>query len=233
MIKLLDYYNTRNEKKKIDFFLPGIYNLLKNKLGFRYAKINKKGYYLKEVNETYEIVSFHKLKTEFKEFIDENYEKLEFSKEINYHDFMETYHKKLPIKNNNWIREYLGEDFELSDTNLHLIMLKVDTNYNRKYKRNEIIEFLKAENFIEAKGKGGCFEKDCSLFYRKVKENKFLIFSNPYNDGKNNSPTFDFWKINAHSEIEFLQDRKSNIINIKFGFELEKDIESFVREKNA
>jgi hypothetical protein len=233
MIKLIDYYNTKNGKKKIDFFLLGIYDLLKFKLGFRYTKINKKGYYLKESNGIYEIVGFHKLKDEFKKFVDENYDSLEFSKEVNYNDFMEAYYAKSPIKNGNYAREYLSEDFELSETNLHFIMLKNDPNYNRKHKRNEIIQFLKSEGFIETKGKGGNFSKDCPLFYKKIKENRFLVFNNPFHDDKNLSSTFDFWKIKAHSEKEFLQDKKVNITKIKLEFDLGKDIELYRGEKNV
>ena len=138
MIKIIDYYNTKYGKKKIDFFLSGIYDLLKFKLGFRYTKINKKGYYLKELNGVYDIVGFHKLKDEFKKFIDENFEDLEFSKEVSYNDFMEAYYSKSPIKDGKHARVYLSKDFMLTETNIHLIKLKEDPNYNRKHKRNEV-----------------------------------------------------------------------------------------------
>ena len=233
MIKLIDYFKQKNGKIKIDFFLLGVYDLLKNELGFKYTKINKKGYYLKESNGIYTVVGFHKLKDEFKKFIDENYEKLEFSKEIDYHDFMEAYFEKPPIKNGNYAREYLSEDFELSERNLHLIMLEIDPSYNRKYKRDEIIKFLKSEDFAETIDNKGNFAKDCPLFYKKVKENKFLIFNNPFYDGKNNSPTFDFWKVDAHSEKEFLQNKKLNITEIRLGFDLKRDIELYKKEKNV
>lgn len=231
MIKLLNFYNTKNGKKKIDFFLLGVYYLLKFKLGFRYTKINMKGYYLKDSDGIYEVVGFHKLRDEFKKFIDENYENLELSKEISYHEFMDAYFEKSPIKNGNYSREYLSEDFKLSETNLHLVMLQIDPYYNRKYRRDEMIRFLNSECFIETTGKGGNFKMNCPLFYKKGKVDKFLIFNNPFYDGKNNSPTFDFWKITAHSEKEFLQDKMENIIQIKLEFDLKQDIELFEREK--
>ncbi len=232
MIKIIDHYTTRNGKKKIDFFMLGIYDLLKNRLGFRYTKINKKGYYLKEKNGIFKVVGFHKLKDAFKAFIENNYESFEFSNEIDYHFFMESYYEKSPIKNGNYAREYLSEDFTLSDSNLHLIKLDIDPNYNRRFKRDKIIEFLKNEDFIETKGKGGNFIIDCPLFYKKVNDNKFLIFNNPFYDGKNNSSTFDFWKINCKSEKEFLQPKKVNITQVKLEFNLTEDLELYKRENN-
>lgn len=230
MIKLIDYKKSKTGRIKIDFSLLGIYSLLKNKFGFRYVKIDKKGYYLKELDRIYKVVGFHKLKDTFREFVEDNYEQLEFSKEIDYHDFIEAYFKKSPIKNGNFAREYLSKDFVLSEPNLHLIKLKIDPYYNRKHKRNESIKFLKSEKFIEAKGMGGSFAKDCPLFYKKIKEDKFLVFSNPFYDGKNDSPTFDFWRINARFENEFLQNNKVNIIQIKLGFDFKKDIEFLEKE---
>lgn len=122
MIKLADVYTYRNGKPKVEFFEYGIYELLKSTLGFRYSKLNGKGYYLKEENGLYKIVSFYELKDDFRNYINNNFEELEIAKEIGRNDFMNEYYKKTPIKNGNYAREYLSEDFELSEENKKLLL---------------------------------------------------------------------------------------------------------------
>ena len=151
MIKLADIYPSRNGKPKVDFFLLGIYDLHKTQLGFRYAKFDGKGNYLKAENGVYKIVNFHKLRDDFRNYISDNFEALEASKEIGRDDFMNEYYKKTPVKDGNYAREYLAEDFELSDYNKHIIRLEVNEKYRRLFFRNEMLEFLKQENFIEFK----------------------------------------------------------------------------------
>jgi len=87
MIKLADIYQYKNGKRTIVFFELGIYDLLRNRLGFRYTKIKKKGYFLKENNGIYEISYFHRLGDSFRKFIEQEFENLEISKEIDYHYF--------------------------------------------------------------------------------------------------------------------------------------------------
>ncbi|WP_308993369.1 hypothetical protein QLS71_011325 [Mariniflexile litorale] len=47
MIKIAEINELKNGKKNIVFFELGIYKTLKEKLGFKFTKIDKKGYYLK------------------------------------------------------------------------------------------------------------------------------------------------------------------------------------------
>jgi hypothetical protein len=119
MSKLADINN--NKKRKVVFFHLGIYDLLKHQLGFRYTKINKKGYYLKESNGIFVITDFEELRDSFKAFIKENFDTLELSNEINLNDFLEEYYRQGPIRNGNFARDFLSEDFQLSEYNLDLI----------------------------------------------------------------------------------------------------------------
>ena len=149
MIKLADVFEYKNGKKKIEFFELGIYDLLKEKLGFRYAKINGKGYYLKEKDGIYEISYFQHLGDDFREYLEHEFENLDISKEIDFHNFMNEYYKKRPIRNGNYARDYLSEDFQLTDSNLHLILLEIDSKYRFEYEKKEMLTFLKNENRSE------------------------------------------------------------------------------------
>ncbi len=99
MIKLADIFEYKNGKKKIKFFQLGIYDLLKRELGFRYTKINGKGYYLKNRKGIYMISYFYHLEDAFIEYIEQEFENLELSKEIDYHSFM----YNTPQKSDHWL----------------------------------------------------------------------------------------------------------------------------------
>lgn len=231
MIKLADIFEYKNGKKKIEFFELGIYDLLKEKLGFRYAKINGKGYYLKEKDGIYEISYFHHLGDDFREYLEREFENLDISKETDFHSFMNEYYKKRPIRNGNYARDYLSEDFQLTDSNLHLILLEIDSKYRFEYERKEMLAFLKNENFVKTTDNIGNFNKDCPLFYKRISENKYVIFNMPFCKSKSKQATFDFWKINSRTEKDFLLKKTEKIVTIKLGFNLPKDLELYIIEK--
>lgn len=140
MIKLADIYQFKKGKKKIVFFELGIYDLLKEKLGFRYTKINGKGHYLKGNNGIYEVSYFHQLRESFKEFVKKEFDNLEISKEIDLRSFMNEYYHRQPIKNGNHARDYLSEGFQLSDYNLNLLLLNTDSKHSLE-NNNSLIKF--------------------------------------------------------------------------------------------
>jgi hypothetical protein len=231
MIKLADIFSYKNGRKKIEFFEMGIYDLLK-RLGFRYVKINGKGQYLKEKNGIYELSYFHHLSKSFIKYIEQEFENLEISKEIDLHSFMNEYYKKRPIRNGNYARDYLGEDFQLSAYNRDLILQKIDPKIKFKNDRQEMIEFLEKEKFIETIDSVGNFRKGYPLYYKKQVNNKYLVFNQPYHDSKSKQTIFDFWKIKADSASEFLRKKTRNIVSLKLGFNVLEDIEVYNIENN-
>lgn len=126
VIKLADIVEYKNGRKKVKIFPYGIYDLLKKELGFRYTKINGKGYYLREENGIYRLSYFHHLEEAFIEYIEQEFENLELSTKVDYHTFMNEYYKVRPIRNGNFARDYLGEKFQLTKSNLHLILLELE-----------------------------------------------------------------------------------------------------------
>jgi hypothetical protein len=225
MVKLADIYPSRNGRPKVDFFLLGIYNLLKTQLGFRYTKFDGKGNYLKEQNGVYKIVNFHDLRDDFRNYISDNFEELEVSKEIGLDDFMNEYYKKTPIKDGNYAREYLAEDFELSDYNKHIIRLESNEKYRRQYFRNEMLEFLKQENFNEFKDELKIFNLTGPLFYKQSNRGYFLVFNNPFHGGKVISTVFDLHKVDAKSQKDFFNAKAKKCELIKIAFDLKTDVD--------
>jgi len=230
MIKLADIKISKRGKRKVVFFQLGIYDLLKNHLGYRYTKINKRGYYLRIKNDgMFEVVNFLKLSESFREYISSEFENHEELKEISYNAFMNEYYSIRPITDSNYCKKYLSEDFKLTSENLHLILIKIDYRYRESYRVKRILQFIKEENFIETIDTSGNFASQQPLFYKRISPNQFLAFNRPFVDKKNNDATFDFWLIKVDSENIFLNKRlnKNELINVRYGFELERDIDLY------
>ena len=67
-----------------------------------------KGNYLKLENGVYKIVHFHDLRDDFRNYISDNFEELEVSKDIGLDDFMNEYYKKTPIKDGKLCKRVLS-----------------------------------------------------------------------------------------------------------------------------
>lgn len=117
MTTIAKIFETNNGKKKIKFFHLGIYKLLKEEFGFRYIKINGKGHYLKSNNGVYEIVSFFELKDKFTEYLKAEFDNLEYSIIMDFETFINEYYRQNPIKNGNFARDYLSDEFEPTEYN--------------------------------------------------------------------------------------------------------------------
>lgn len=229
MIELANIYEYKNGKKKIVFFELGIYDLLKEKLGFRYSKIKGKGYYLKENNGVFEIVGFHHLGLAFKEFIKKEFYNLDISKQIDYISFMNEFYKRRPIRDGNYARDYLSEDFQLSESNLHLILLKIDVDYKYKEEIKEMHNFFNNESFIKNNDTFLNLTKDSSLYYKKILENEYLVITEYL---KTKQVVYDLFKIQTESEKDFFKGNIKNEIPIRFGFNLSRDLDIYLKEMN-
>ncbi|OFZ05161.1 MAG: hypothetical protein A2338_04055 [Bacteroidetes bacterium RIFOXYB12_FULL_41_6] len=140
---------------------------------------------------------------------------------------MNEYYKKRPIRNGDYARDYLSENFQLSSENLHLILLEIDSKYRFENDKTEMLRFLRKEDFTESIDKVGNFQKDCTIFYRKNSTNEYLIFNQQISAVKSNQTIFNFWKLTAIAENKFLTKRTNDAISIKFGFSPKEDIELY------
>jgi hypothetical protein len=99
---------------------------------------------------------------------------------------------------------------------------------------NEFMKFIKNEQFIETKDKFGFFGPTKSLiFYKKVSEKVYFLFNIPWFTTFNKHKfEVDFWKVIAQSEKEFLDLKieSKNLFDLKFSFNLEKDLNFYKEE---
>lgn len=227
MNTITDITKTKRGNVQVKFHLAEIYDLLRDKLGYRFINLKGKGYYLKEKKEgLYEIVNFFDLSDGFIKYIRENFDYVVRNGEIGYIDFMNAYYEKQPIKNSNHGKSMLGKDFKLTDYNEHLLLMKIDFQYKRDYKVREMYKFFKINNFKETVDKIGNFRLEKPLFYKRLTNECFISFNRPFVTDKDNDCTFDFWKVNVKSEKNFLKAKLDDnlLINLMLGFDLERDV---------
>jgi len=232
MIKIAKIIEIGKGKKKVEFFHLGIYDLLKVELGYRYTVINKKGYFLKEIDGVLKVVQFIDIKDDFKNHIKNNFETIKIEGAISYHDFIEEYFKQSPIKNGNYIRTYLNENFILSKENKHQILLKTDCDYANEFLKNEMIDFLNRQEFTKTIEKIGNYEKGMPIYYKKVSSNTYLLVIMFDYKRKGTTTTFDLFKVSAKSEKDLLCKQDDDIKTIKLGFNLKRDFKLFENEIN-
>ena len=116
-------------------------------------------------------------------------------------------------------------------------MTKAEILKNQKEKQvelcNEFIAFVKNEGFIETIDKVGNFSTKMPLFYKKVSENVFLAFNIPtFGNIKKYDFCADFWKVVAKSKSEFLNLKleNTNLLYLRLGFNLERDLKIYEEE---
>lgn len=230
MIKIAEVSTTKQGIVKIDFNQMGIYDFLKNTFGFRYTKIDGKGYYLKQDSKgIYQRVNFYDLPHSFLKYAENNMKTLPIGSEVDYEDFFNAFVEKSPVKNGNFCRDYLSEDFELSDYNLHLIRLEIDFDYKKKFINKEMLQFIKNEGFIETVDKVGNFAKNKPVYYKRLNEKQFIAINRPFVDDKNNDTNYDLWLVMASVESDFLTKMldSEQLMDVRLGFTLERDVEIY------
>ncbi len=114
--------NIRGGRKKVKFNKVEIYTFLNEVLGFRYAVLNKEGYYLKNNNGIYECIIFDEIKYTFRNYIENNFDSFEFSNQIKFKDFINEFFAKRPIQDSNLLKSYLKKNLELSEENKQLLI---------------------------------------------------------------------------------------------------------------
>lgn len=235
-MKIADISENNSGKKKVEFFNLGIYNFIKNKLNFRYVKVDGKGYYMQQTKEGFIRSNFSEMEQSFRYYIYENFEKLEINGKIDYHTFLEFYYHKSPIKNNNLLKKLLSEDFELSANELHNLKFETNYNYHNKILRQEMDAFISQENFIETKELFPLLlSKESKVFYKQFNKKSFFIIEYINWNKKKIAPTYDLFKIHVLNENELFKktDYDDDLVTIKLSFNIKKDLGLYKEEKTA
>ena len=117
-----------------------------------------------------------------------------------------------------------------------------NVEYYKKYREEQesrkakFYLLMKNEGFVETIDLTNNFAKNEPLFYKKISDNKFIVFNIPYY-GKLKNAFFqaDFWKVYVSNEGEFLNKKlkNSDYKDVMLGFTIERDIELYYFENNV
>lgn len=223
MNNLFNTKTLKNGKHKFSFSKHGIRQYLKNELNFGFSKIGKKSYYLKQNSENIYIVTpFNKLKDDFLSAIKSD---KELMKNISFEDFKQDFSKQSPIKNEEYLTNFLSENHSLSADNLHDLSMDLDDKYRTKYNFDKMMNFLKEEDFVIKENKSEKNRLPELFCYKKLNETQYLIFHRDYCDKTYQENKFDLWKYEAREVSWFLRfgNEYPRKTELKLNFDLEKD----------
>ncbi len=194
-----------------------IYKLL-YELGFRKSKINNRGVYFQKKGYDLIPVEIDDIRHTFYNFLKKNKFK-NMPKDITHEDILRWYLEKAPIKQNGLFNYYL--EIKLSEREEHIIKLKTDIDYEHKYKVTNLLNKFKEWNFCQSIDT----KTHTPLYYKKIDKNKYLIFNHYNFESKKNTDGFDCWIASYKNEKQIGKTIPTEIKDLRFSFDLEKDFE--------
>lgn len=197
-----------------------IYKLLRD-LGFRKAKLDKKYVYFKRDDINIIPASFQEIKDTFRDML-RKYEFTNIPADIRYDSVLNWYHNRKPIKENGLFNHYLEDSLTEFESD-ELRQVNTKTN-NRKLNTENLLAEFKEWNFKTTVDTIGTFCINNPLFYKKVRDNKYLVFNHFYSENKNNDG-FDSWVATYSNEKHIGKKEPLLIENIRRSFQLDRDFE--------
>ncbi len=226
-MKVATIVENKNGSKKVVFSKLGIYNCIKEQLGIRYIKLNRKGYYIKLVKGEYHKCSFYDLWRAFRNFIENEFENLEIDGDIDWLQFLEAYMEQRPLKDYYILRDYLSYNFKISEEELHLFRMKIDTKYKYTFKNNEILEYLKELQFKQKIDSKGTFLKGQNLYYKNLDSESYLVIYFSSLKKKSEEPIYHVWEVKNYN-VEDKIDIKKIEKEWKYTFHTKSEIEEYL-----
>ncbi len=217
--KILDILSIKRQKNgmvKIILNKSGgksnIYKLL-FQLGFRQSILDKEKVYYQKKDTQLQIVTIHDARRAFKTFLESaNFSDL--PKDITYNQILEWYLGKYNIiAKNAFYEHYLSE--ELADNEKHQLRLQTDYQYAWKFKISQKIEKFKGLGFTKTIDKNSNIDPNSDLYYKKINNNKYIIFSH-YGGLKVNFSGIDAWSAIFRREVDIGVKKPIKITPIAF-----------------
>ena len=220
------YHKLKGKKRKIVFSKNVIFKLLKNELEFAYYKHKGRGYYLKRLDDNFEVVDISEIKQEFREFLGENYSRLNISGDITFIDLLEEFYAHPPIYQGCGIGKFLEENTTLNDTEIYKVIVQIDSDYKFKYSKKEMDEFLEKEEFIPAIDIVGNFATTgTKLHYKELNSKTFLVMLEFNYNPKSKQTIYDLVKVEDCTKEKLFTLNKIPLkqTTIRRGFYLKRD----------
>ncbi|OFX51735.1 MAG: hypothetical protein A2066_10950 [Bacteroidetes bacterium GWB2_41_8] len=189
-----------------------------NEIGFYKTTINKRVVFFRKINGELFHSSFDEIRTTFWKKL-ENSEFLNIPSDINYKEILNWYLGKLPIKHDKTLNEYLN--IRLNEEDEHILRMQFDHSYRNQFNITQLL--TKFEEWGFKKTIDNVDSDNTPLYYKKVSEDKYLVFRHYYFENKKRDG-FDC-SISTFAKESLIGKKQSlKIQDIKLGFIFERDI---------
>jgi hypothetical protein len=197
------------------------YQLLRE-LGYRKSKLDSKRIYFRRDTESVLYVSLDDIKDAFREFL-VNGEFSNMPDDIKKDDVSNCYIQQEPIKENRLFDKIL--DDILTETEVHEYRLQlVDQTYRHQFEAKQLLLKFDEWGLKKTIDTIGAICKDNILYYKKINNNKYLIF-NHFNSKDNTNDGFDCKILTYDNESHVGSKLPSSKELIKESFQLDRDFQ--------
>ncbi|WP_455673747.1 hypothetical protein [Phocaeicola sp.] len=114
---------------------------------------------------------------------------------------------------------------ELNEEEKHSLYMLIDSTYKKEYLKNELLQKITDWGFKRVDGLLSRESAYNGLFYRRINDDEYLVFSYASNMPKLHLYIFDFWKCVYKEEKEIGIKSPISIKQIILGVELKRDLD--------
>jgi len=214
------YYKNGTTKVKHDINNEAnIYKLLRE-FGYRKSKLDNRKLFFRICDNDLTPVSLTDIKYAFSSFI-RDCEYTNCPEEISHNQIFNWYVRTNPIKENGLFDNYLAHT--LTEKEEHMLRLKTNHDFKHKFEINELLTKFEEWSFSKTIDKINSYSsKNPPLYYKKVADNKFLVF-NHWNTNTKHTDGFDCWIATYNNEKQIGLKKPLELKDIRLGFRLERD----------
>lgn len=186
---------------------------------YRVTRLDAKRTYYQRVNNEVVPVSISTIERELYQFL-KSAELINVPECASRDDILSWFFTKRPIKNNGLLDYYLEEP--LTAREIHQLKLKVDPTYRYTYEIQQLLSKLQEWDFKKTVDVAGNFCKDNNLYYKNIREKKYLVF-NHFCQGQKLHGGFDAWIAVFTRKKEIGRQEAEDISVLKLNFHLDED----------
>jgi hypothetical protein len=211
----------KNGRVKITHDINNEGNIYKHlhELGYRKAKLDNKRVYFRREGTELTPLSIREIKVAFRDYL-RNFDFTNIPDDIEYFSILNWYYERQPIKENGLLDHYLED--ELNESEVHYLRLKTNVGYKHKKEIENLLSKFEEWSFSKTIDNIGSICLNAPLYYKKIGDKKYLVFSH-YNSEHKTNNGFDCWIATFVNEKQIGKKKPSDIETIRFSFQLDRD----------
>mgnify|MGYP006981486727 CR=1 FL=1 len=196
-----------------------IYKLLRD-FGYGMTKIDNKRIYFKREGTSISSVHPSNFRQAFFKFLVHEADFSNIPDETNKEEIINWFYKKNRVKQNGLYDHYLTDI--LSDIEVSTLRMSIDPNYKHTVEINQLLSKFEEWRFKKTVDKINSYGGNPTLYYKKISDKKFLVFSHWHYNSKSRDG-FDSWIATYLNENQIGTKKPVELLDIRSGFRLDRD----------